>query len=225
MAELNGKVPVITIDGPTASGKGTVASRVAEALGFHYLDSGALYRVVGLVCLRNNVPLDDMAAVTAHAIAIKPRFAGGRVALGTEDITAAIRTEEVGQAASRAAVISSVRDALAELEKNARRAPGLVADGRDMGSVIFPDAPLKVFLTASAEARAHRRYKQLIEKGLDVKLSDLVSEMKERDLRDMRRAHAPLAPAEGARILDSSFLTIEETVEKVLYWWLECTKR
>ena len=225
MAELNGKVPVITIDGPTASGKGTVASRVAEALGFHYLDSGALYRVVGLVCLRNNVPLDDMAAVTAHAMAIKPRFAGGRVTLGTEDITAAIRTEEVGQAASRAAVISSVRDALAELEKNARRAPGPVDDGRDMGSVIFPDAPLKVFLTASAEARAHRRYKQLIEKGLDVKLSDLVSEMKERDLRDMRRAHAPLAPAEGARILDSSFLTIEETVEKVLYWWLECTKR
>lgn len=220
MTEMKGQVPVITIDGPTASGKGTVASKVAEALGFHYLDSGALYRIVGLVCLRANVDLKDIAAVTAHAMGISPVFAGGRISLGSEDITNAIRTEDVGQAASCIAVIPSVRNALFELQREARREPGLVADGRDMGSIIFPDAELKIFLTASAEARAHRRYKQLIEKGIDVTLDDLVKEMKERDLRDMRRAHAPLVPAEGAKILDSSFLTIQETVDKILYWWV-----
>ena len=202
MTEMKGQVPVITIDGPTASGKGTVASKVAEALGFHYLDSGALYRIVGLVCLRANVDLKDIAAVTAHAMGISPVFAGGRISLGSEDITNVIRTEDVGQAASCIAVIPSVRNALFELQREARREPGLVADGRDMGSIIFPDAELKIFLTASAEARAHRRYKQLIEKGIDVTLDDLVKEMKERDLRDMRR----LRPLKARRywILHSS---------------------
>lgn len=212
-------VPVITIDGPTASGKGTVALRVAQALGFHYLDSGALYRIVGLACLRSHVDFSDMAAVTAHAMAIEPRFIAGRVLLGNEDISSAIRTEEVGTAASLAAQIPSVRNALFELQRRERRAPGLVADGRDMGTVIFPDAPLKIFLTASVESRARRRYKQLIAKGIEVKLDDLVREMEERDRRDMRRVHAPLAPAEGAKILDSTCLTIQETVVKVLHWY------
>ena len=178
MTEMKGQVPVITIDGPTASGKGTVASKVAEALGFHYLDSGALYRIVGLVCLRANVDLKDIAAVTAHAMGISPVFAGGRISLGSEDITNVIRTEDVGQAASCIAVIPSVRNALFELQREARREPGLVADGRDMGSIIFPDAELKIFLTASAEASAHRRYKQLVENGIDVALDELVKEMK-----------------------------------------------
>lgn len=212
-------IPVITIDGPTASGKGTVALRVAEALGFHYLDSGALYRIVGLACLRAGVDFSDIAAVTAHATAIRPRFIAGRVLLGNEDISNAIRTEEVGMAASMAAQIPSVRNALFELQRRERRAPGLVADGRDMGSVIFPDATLKVFLTASVESRASRRYKQLISKGMEVKLDTLVSEMAERDRRDTHRAHAPLVPAEGAKILDSTCLTIQETVVKVLHWY------
>ncbi|WP_326520683.1 (d)CMP kinase [Mesosutterella porci] len=212
-------IPVIAIDGPTASGKGTVAQRVAQTLGFHYLDSGALYRIVGLACLRSHVDFSDMAAVTAHAIAIAPRFVCGRVLLGDEDISKEIRTEEVGTAASLAAQIPSVRDALFELQRRERKQPGLVADGRDMGSVIFPDACLKVFLTASVETRARRRYKQLIEKGIDVKLDTLVSEMAERDRRDMQRMHAPLVPAEGAKILDSSCLTIQETVVKILHWY------
>ncbi|MCI6529479.1 MAG: (d)CMP kinase [Mesosutterella sp.] len=212
-------IPVIAIDGPTASGKGTVAQRVAQTLGFHYLDSGALYRIVGLACLRSHVDFSDMAAVTAHAIAIAPRFVCGRVLLGDEDISKEIRTEEVGTAASLAAQIPSVRDALFELQRRERKQPGLVADGRDMGSVIFPDACLKVFLTASVETRARRRYKQLIEKGIDVKLDALVSEMAERDRRDMQRMHAPLVPAEGAKILDSSCLTIQETVVKILHWY------
>ncbi len=222
MTDAN-KIPVITVDGPTASGKGTVAARVAEALGFHYLDSGALYRIVGLVCLRARVPLDDMAAVTAHATAIRPVFSGGRITLNCEDITAAIRSEEVGMAASRVAALQPVRDALFELQRSTRKAPGLVADGRDMGTVIFPDAPLKVFLTASAEARAQRRYKQLTERGADVTLEKLVEEMQERDRRDMQRAQAPLVPAEDARVLDSSYLTIEETVDKILFWYAEET--
>ena len=152
MTEMKGQVPVITIDGPTASGKGTVASKVAEALGFHYLDSGALYRIVGLVCLRANVDLKDIAAVTAHAMGISPVFAGGRISLGSEDITNAIRTEDVGQAASCIAVIPSVRNALFELQREARREPGLVADGRDMGyGSSIPDAPAGV--TRSGRAR------------------------------------------------------------------------
>ncbi len=221
MQDKNTVIPVITIDGPTASGKGTIASRVAAALGFHYLDSGALYRIVGLVCLRAGVDLDDLAAVTAHAIAMRPSFTGDRIVLGGEDITQAIRAEAVGMAASRVAAIPSVREALFELQRDSRKAPGLVADGRDMGSVIFPDATLKVFLTASVESRAQRRFKQLIEKGIDVKLDTLVSEMAERDRRDTQRAHSPLVPAEGAKILDSSDLTIEETVKQVLDWYAE----
>ena len=221
MTEMKGQVPVITIDGPTASGKGTVASKVAEALGFHYLDSGALYRIVGLVCLRANVDLKDIAAVTAHAMGISPVFAGGRISLGSEDITNVIRTEDVGQAASCIAVIPSVRNALFELQREARREPGLVADGRDMGSVVFPEARLKIFLTASAESRAKRRYNQLKEKGISSNIDDLVSDLKDRDRRDMERSVAPLKPAEGARILDSSDLTLQETIDLVLAWYRE----
>ena len=176
---------------------------------------------MGLVCLRANVDLKDIAAVTAHAMGISPVFAGGRISLGSEDITNVIRTEDVGQAASCIAVIPSVRNALFELQREARREPGLVADGRDMGSVVFPEARLKIFLTASAESRAKRRYNQLKEKGISSNIDDLVSDLKDRDRRDMEGSVAPLKPAEGARILDSSGLTLQETIDLVLAWYRE----
>ena len=210
MTEMKGQVPVITIDGPTASGKGTVASKVAEALGFHYLDSGALYRIVGLVCLRANVDLKDIAAVTAHAMGISPVFAGGRISLGSEDITNAIRTEDVGQAASCIAVIPSVRNALFELQREARREPGLVADGRDMGSIIFPDAELKIFMTADPRVRACRRYDELRAKGDQVSLEEIERNVRERDKADMGRAISPLRQAEDAIVLDNSCMTVGE---------------
>ena len=214
------QVDVIAIDGPVASGKGSVSSGVAKVLGFHVLDSGALYRLTALACMNQGMDLGDAAAAEKVARLLKPLFKDGKIYLEGKDVTDAIRTEEVGLNASKIAAYPGVRKALFELQRRSAVEPGLVADGRDMGSIIFPDAELKIFLTASAEARAHRRYKQLIEKGIDVTLDDLVKEMKERDLRDMRRAHAPLAPAEGAKILDSSFLTIQETVDKILYWWV-----
>ena len=210
MTEMKGQVPVITIDGPTASGKGTVASKVAEALGFHYLDSGALYRIVGLVCLRANVDLKDIAAVTAHAMGISPVFAGGRISLGSEDITNVIRTEDVGQAASCIAVIPSVRNALFELQREARREPGLVADGRDMGSIIFPDAELKIFMTADPRVRACRRYDELRAKGDQVSLEEIERNVRERDKADMGRAISPLRQAEDAIVLDNSCMTVGE---------------
>ena len=214
------QVDVIAIDGPVASGKGSVSSGVAKVLGFHVLDSGALYRLTALACMNQGMDLGDAAAAEKVARLLKPLFKDGKIYLEGKDVTDAIRTEEVGLNASKIAAYPGVRKALFELQRRSAVEPGLVADGRDMGSIIFPDAELKIFLTASAEARAHRRYKQLIEKGIDVTLDNLVKEMKERDLRDMRRAHAPLAPAEGAKILDSSFLTIQETVDKILYWWV-----
>ncbi|MGA0794595.1 MAG: (d)CMP kinase [Quisquiliibacterium sp.] len=207
---------VIAIDGPTASGKGTIAQRVAAALGWHYLDSGALYRIVGLLALREAVSLDDGQALSQLAGQIEPVFQGERILLGGEDIALAIRAEQVGTAASRVAVHPPLRAVLVELQRRFRRSPGLVADGRDMGTVIFPDAHLKVFLTASAASRAQRRYKQLIEKGFSAKLSDLLRDLEERDARDSARAVAPLKPAEGALVLDSTHLSIEQTVEAVL---------
>jgi cytidylate kinase len=207
---------VIAIDGPTASGKGTIAQRVAAALGWHYLDSGALYRIVGLLALREAVSLDDGLALSQLAGQIEPVFQGERILLGGEDIALAIRAEQVGTAASRVAVHPPLRAVLVELQRRFRRSPGLVADGRDMGTVIFPDAHLKVFLTASAASRAQRRYKQLIEKGFSAKLSDLLRDLEERDARDSARAVAPLKPAEGALVLDSTHLSIEQTVEAVL---------
>ena len=215
----NAVAPVITVDGPTASGKGTVAERVARALGFHYLDSGSLYRLVALQALEGRMALDDASALAAAAAAIQPRFSSGRVELHGRDVTDAIRREEVSRAASQVAVHRAVRDALLDLQRSRRRRPGLVADGRDMGTVVFPDAPLKVYLTASVDARADRRYKQLIEKGFPANIAVLAQELRARDKRDSERAASPLKPAQDAYQLDSSGLTIDEVVAQILDWY------
>lgn len=212
-------IPVITIDGPTASGKGTVASRVAATLGFDYLDSGALYRLSAYKALKNHLDLADEETLARVAGDLSPRFKDGRIELDGEDVTDKIRAEEVGVAASKVAALPKVREALLDVQKRARRLPGLVADGRDMGSVIFPDAPLKVFLTASAKARAQRRFNQLKEKGIIANIDTLTRDLEERDRRDIERAVCPLAPAKDAKILDSSELTIEATVQQVLDWY------
>lgn len=200
-------VPVIAIDGPSASGKGTIASLVAAALGFHYLESGALYRLVALVGGAD--PARDAAELDVV-------FRGGRILLSGQDVTDPIRAEAVGNRASEVAKIPEVRAALLARQRAFRRAPGLVADGRDMGTVVFPDAALKVFLTASVGVRAQRRHKQLIDKGIHANLAALSRDLEERDARDAARAAAPLRPAEGAVLLDSSALTIDEVVDKVL---------
>lgn len=212
-------IPVITIDGPTASGKGTVAARVAQKLGFHYLDSGALYRLCAYKALKEEIDLADEAHLAQTAQALSPVFEDGKIFLDEEDVTDKIRAEAVGVAASKVAALPRVREALLDVQKRSRRLPGLVADGRDMGSVIFPDAPLKVFLTASAQARAQRRFNQLKEKGIVANIDTLTRALEERDRRDMQRAVSPLAPAKDAKILDSSNLTIEETVGQVLQWY------
>jgi cytidylate kinase len=209
-------VPVIAIDGPTASGKGTIAQAVARELGFGCLDSGALYRVVALLALRRAIDPGDAQALAPLAGSARPRFAGGRVELEGEDVSEAIRTEEVGRAASRVAAHAAVRDQLLELQRSFRRWPGLVADGRDMGTVVFPDARLKVFLTASVEVRAERRLKQLMGKGYSGSLRDLLLDLRERDERDRTRAVAPLKAADDAFELDASGLTIDEVVASVL---------
>ncbi|MGE5336819.1 MAG: (d)CMP kinase [Gemmatimonadota bacterium] len=211
--------PVIAIDGPTASGKGTIAAAVARALGLHYLDSGALYRLVGVRAAETDTPLDDGASLARLASTLRPRFENGRVSLDGRDMTDAIRSEEASRLSSRVAVHAPVRQALLELQRSFRQPPGLVADGRDMGTVVFPDARLKVFLTASVEARAERRYKQLIEKGFPAKLPALLQDLRERDERDSGRAVSPLKPAEDAYQLDSSWLSIEEVVAQVLHWY------
>ena len=212
-------IPVITIDGPTASGKGTVASRVAEQLGFAFLDSGALYRLTALSALESGIDLTDEPALAARAAALEVRFEGERILLSGCEVSKDIRAEAVGVAASKIATLPAVRQALVDLQHGFRRAPGLVADGRDMGTVIFPDAPLKVFLTASVEARAERRYKQLIDKGFPANMADLLQDLRERDARDTQRAVAPLKPAEGAHLLDTSNMGIEQAVEQVLGWY------
>ena len=216
-------IPVITIDGPTASGKGTVASRVADALGFYYLDSGALYRLCAYKALKEAADLADEKTVARLASELEPHFENGRILLEGEDVTDKIRAEAVGVAASKVAALMPVREALLDVQKRARRKPGLVADGRDMGTVIFPDAPLKVFLTASAQARALRRFNQLKEKGIIANIDNLTRDLQERDRRDIERAVSPLAPAKDAKILDSSELTIEATVAQVLQWYKELT--
>jgi cytidylate kinase len=219
--ELDARLaPVVTIDGPTASGKGTVAQRTARTLGFHYLDSGALYRLTALAALRGGVGFDDERALETLAARLPVVFeSDGRIRLGETDVTDAIRAEAVGNGASRLAVHPAVRSALMGLQRSFRRPPGLVADGRDMGTVVFPDAVLKVFLTASAESRAERRYKQLIEKGISANLPGLLSDLRERDARDASRATAPLVPAEGAFVLDSTDLDVDQTVRQVLERW------
>ena len=216
-------IPVIAIDGPSGSGKGTIARRVADALGYHLLDSGALYRLVALSALKSGVSLDDGEKLAHLAVELDVRFdsdeAGEeRIWLGEEDVTSEIRTEEAGAGASAVAQIPAVREALFERQRAFQQPPGLVADGRDMGSHVFPDAALKVFLTASAEERARRRHKQLKDKGLDVSLAALSRDIEDRDRRDSERSVAPLRPAEDARILDSSGQSIEAVTKTVLDW-------
>lgn len=212
-------IPVIAIDGPTASGKGTVAHKVADKLGFHYLDSGALYRLTALTALRRETPLTDEHALAKLAEHLPAHFAGGEILLANENVTQAIRAEEVGNLASKIAAFPTVRQALFALQLGFRKPPGLVADGRDMGTVIFPHAQLKVYLTASVEARAQRRYKQLIDKGFSANMEDLLSDLKARDDRDTHRAIAPLVPAEGAHILDTSNMTADQAIDEVLKWY------
>jgi cytidylate kinase len=209
-------IPIITIDGPTASGKGTIAHRVAETLKFHYLDSGALYRLVALSALRTQSRLDDEAAMANIASQLPCRFVGEQIWLNQENVSDAIRQEEVGQAASKIAVLPAVRAALLQFQRDFLKEPGLVADGRDMGTVVFPHAILKIFLTASVSARAERRFKQLIDKGFSARMSALVQDLTERDERDKNRTAAPLKPAQDAYLLDTSALTVEQTVSEVL---------
>ena len=216
--------PVITIDGPTASGKGTVAHRVAKHLGFHYLDSGALYRLTALSAIRQDIALDNEDALEAIARVLPCLFVKGHVFLNGEDVTDAVRAEAIGVAASKIAVLPTVRQALVYLQVGFRTSPGLVADGRDMGTVIFPDATQKVYLTASVEARANRRYKQLIEKGFSANMEDLVKDLTERDARDTSRSSAPLKPAPGAYVLDTSQLTVNESVYVVLDLYAKALK-
>jgi len=217
----NSNVPVITIDGPTASGKGTVASRIADRLGFHLLDSGALYRLTALQALRGALPLSDEAGIAKLAQQLPARFRDDMIYLADEDVSHAIRAEEVGNMASKIAALPGVRQALFDLQLGFRQAPGLVADGRDMGTVIFPTAKLKVFLTASAEARARRRYKQLIDKGFSANMNDLLADLRARDERDTHRAVAPLVAAADAHILDTSAMGVDQAVEQVLTWYAQ----
>ena len=213
-------VPVIAVDGPGGSGKGTITTRLAEYLGWHFLDSGALYRLAALAVMKQQVPLDDEVALGKLAANLDIRFEthGGAVKalLEGEDVTERLRAEDTGVVASRIAAIPAVRSALSERQRQFRQPPGLVADGRDMGTVIFPDAQLKIFLTASAEIRAKRRYKQLKDKGESVNLTRLFREIKARDLRDQSRSIAPLRPAEDAVIIDSTDMSIDEVFNKVV---------
>jgi cytidylate kinase len=219
-------VPVIAIDGPSGSGKGTIARRVAHKMGWALLDSGALYRLVALAAQKRGVALDDAGALAQLAARLDVRFdsdacGNEQIWLAEEDVTASIRTEECGAGASAVAALKPVRSALLELQRGFRRAPGLVADGRDMGTHVFTDAGLKVFLTASPRERAKRRHKQLKEKGIDVSLAALSRDIEERDRRDSERSVAPLRPAEDARILDSSGKSIEDVTQTVLDWMSE----
>ena len=208
--------PVIAVDGPAASGKGTIAQGVARALGFHYLDSGSLYRLVALKALQAGIPLDDGARLAQAAAGMTTAFVGDRIELDRVDVTTAIRSPAISAAASQVAVFPEVRRALLARQRAFRRPPGLVADGRDMGTVVFPDALLKVYVTASAEERARRRYKQLIEKGNPVTLAGLLREIRERDARDSARAAAPLRTAADAIVLDTTDMSIDASIAFVV---------
>ena len=209
-------IPVIAIDGPSASGKGTVAQRVAATLGFHYLDSGALYRLLGLAAQQRGLALADETALATLAGELNIRFEGESIWLDGEPVGDELRSEQSAAAASQVAALPAVRAALLARQRAFRQAPGLVTDGRDMASVVFPDACLKVFLTASAEARADRRYKQLIGKGMDANIAALLQDIRARDERDSQRSVAPLQLAEGASLLDTTNLGIEQAVAEVL---------
>jgi cytidylate kinase len=211
--------PVIAIDGPSASGKGAVASRVAEALGFHYLESGALYRLVALRALQTGTDREEPLAATAASMPVV--FQAGKIILDKQDVTEDVRSEACGNKASEVARLPGVRQALLKRQRGFRQPPGLVADGRDMGTIVFPDAALKIFLTASPEVRAERRYKQLIDKGIPANLRSLSRDLAERDERDRKRSVAPLVPAPDSQVLDSSALSIDQVVERVLGWWRE----
>ncbi|MDR3413502.1 MAG: (d)CMP kinase [Formivibrio sp.] len=216
---MNQHVPVITIDGPSASGKGTVAQRVAAVLGFHYLDSGALYRLTALAAQYRRVNWKDEPFVAEIAAGIDVIFEGERVLLAGNDVSLAIRSEEMGVGASTVAALPAVRVALLERQRAFAQKPGLLADGRDMGSVVFPQAPLKIFLTATAAVRAERRYKQLIARGEPADLAAITAELEARDERDRVRAVAPLQQLPDALLLETSNLTIEQAVAQVLAWW------
>jgi len=213
--------PVIAIDGPSASGKGTIARRVADELSFHYLESGALYRLIALVSLRDGMRAEKALAEVAERMAVD--FVGEQIFLSNQDVTLDVRSEEVSRRASEVAKIPEVRKRLLKRQRAFRRPPGLVADGRDMGTVVFPDATLKLFLTASPEVRAERRYKQLIDKGIPANLRSLSRDLAERDARDRNRAVAPLVPAPDSQVLDSSALSIDAVAELIVRWYRERT--
>lgn len=210
------QITVITVDGPSGSGKGTVSQLVADALGYHILDSGALYRLAGYSVEKAGIGFENPQKAAELALSMEVEFAHGKVLLNGEDVSLAIRTEAAGNNASRVAAMPEVRAALLDWQRHCAVAPGLVADGRDMGTTVFPDAPVKIFLTASAEERAQRRYKQLKEKGISSKISDLAAEIRERDERDRNRSTSPLVPAEDALVIDSTDLSIDQVVEKIL---------
>lgn len=222
------EIPVITIDGPTASGKGTISRLLAQRLDWHILDSGALYRLVALAAQKHGIALDDAESLRPLAAHLDVEFVAGEgaeemsVLLEGEDVTLDLRTETCGNGASKVAAIPAVREALLERQHAFREAPGLVADGRDMGTVVFPDATLKIFLTASAEERANRRYNQLMGKGLNVTMRALLDEIAERDRRDSQRAASPLVPAEDAVLVDTSTLSIDEVMQQL---WELCRQR
>jgi len=209
-------IPVIAIDGPSASGKGTVAQLVAQKLGYHYLDSGALYRIVALAGQQRDISWQDETALARMAGSLDIRFGNGEIFLNNENVGVAVRSEEMSRGASEVAVHPAVRRALFDLQRSFRKAPGLVADGRDMGSVVFPDAATKIFLTASAEVRAERRYKQLIEKGIAANMASILQDLQARDARDRARTVAPLKQCADAILLDTDHLTIEQAVQAVL---------
>ena len=219
---MSAAVPVVTIDGPSGSGKGTIGRLLARKLGWHYLDSGALYRLAALAALNRQVDFGEVHALAtiARGLDVRFTFAGGveQVYLDSADVTTELRTERAGDAASRVAVVPEVRAALLQRQRDFAVPPGLVADGRDMGTVVFPDAMLKVVLTATAEARAMRRHKQLKEKGIDVSLPDLSWDIAQRDARDATRTTAPFRPAPDAQVIDSTSRTPEEVVAHILQW-------
>jgi cytidylate kinase len=219
------KIPVIAIDGPSASGKGTIAQLVAKKLGFHYLDSGALYRLVALKTVQSHADIHDTSLLAGIARDLHAVFDQGEVYLDNQTVTDDIRAEQCGILASQLAAYPQVREALTERQRAFCQPPGLVTDGRDMGSVIFPDATLKIFLTASAETRAHRRYKQLIEKGISANIADLLQDIRKRDERDSHRSVAPLQQGADAKLLDTTSLTISQAQDTVLSWYNEICAR
>jgi cytidylate kinase len=219
MRTVSNPPPVIAIDGPTASGKGTVAMRVADQLSFHYLDSGALYRLVAFASEVAGISVDDESGLGAIASRMQVIFKDNKIFLNGKDVTELIREEKIGTRASRLAIYPKVRDALLTLQREFRQNPGLVADGRDMASRIFTDAVLKVYLTASVQARAERRYKQLIAKGISARMDVLLQDLQERDARDINRGTAPLQRVEGAYLLDTSDLSVDQAVTQVLNWY------